>query len=103
MTKYNKLVRDKIPEIIEADGSTSRIRVIEKDIEYLNALLDKLHEETDELRQTPSLEERADVQEVLRAIDNVLGFKPEDVEKIRAEKEKKRGGFDKRIFLISTD
>jgi predicted house-cleaning noncanonical NTP pyrophosphatase (MazG superfamily) len=102
MKKHNKLVRDKIPAICQANGDTPHFRVID-DEEYLKALLDKDDEESQELRENPSLEELADKLEVLYAIANLLGHSPAEVENARVKKAKERGGFAKRIFLESTD
>lgn len=103
MTKFDKLVRDKIPEIIRANGETPHSRVIEDDEEYLEALLSKDVEESAELAQDRNLAELADKLEVLYAIAKVLGYTPEQVEEARLEKATKRGGFDGRIFLESTE
>ena len=103
MKKYNKLVRDRIPEIIRSNGNTPRYRVIESDAEYLQALLKKDIEESAELRDNPSLEELADKLEILNAIGKALGYNPHEIELARAKKAKENGGFDARIFLESTD
>lgn len=95
---YNKLVRDKIPEIIKADNHVPITRILTLK-EYKLALLHKLVEEAQELLKDPGLGERADVQEVLKEIDVVFGMSPEDIERVRAEKAEKRGGFKERIFL----
>ena len=103
MKTHNKLVRDKIPDICKANGDTAQTRIIENDKEYLAALCDKLIEEATEVRAEPSLEELADSLEVLQSIGKALGHTPEDIEAARVKKAQERGGFDKRIFLISTD
>jgi predicted house-cleaning noncanonical NTP pyrophosphatase (MazG superfamily) len=97
---YDKLVRDTIPEIISADNAEPIHRVLADDQEYLHALLEKLVEEAKELLDANgSIEERADVAEVLKAIDELLGYDTEVVESARIDKAKKRGGFSLRIFL----
>lgn len=93
-----KLVRDHIPEIIRENGERAEYHTLD-DMQYRQALLEKLCEEAAELRDNPSLEERADIAEVLRAIDELLAFTPDDVEAARREKREARGGFDKRIYL----
>lgn len=103
MKKFNKLVRDRIPEIITANGETPHIHIIDNDQEYLQALLQKDIEEGRELAQDPNLEELADKLEVIYAITKARGYTLEQLEHTRAEKAKKRGGFDKRIFLEYTD
>ncbi len=95
---YNKLVRDKIPEIIRADGKKLKSRIL-SDEEHLQALLKKLEEECKELIEAKNVEELADVHEVLLALAEALGIKPEELEKVRQDKATKRGGFKKRIFL----
>jgi len=103
MKEFNKLVRDRIPEIIKANGETPHFHAIEDDEKYLQALLQKDVEEGIELAQDLSLEELADKLEVIYAITKARGYTREQLEQTRAEKAKKRGGFDKRIFLEYTD
>jgi predicted house-cleaning noncanonical NTP pyrophosphatase (MazG superfamily) len=95
---YNKLVRDRIPEIIRADGKRLKSRVL-NDAEHLEALLKKLEEEVAELTEARNVEELADVHEVLIALTEALKIKPEELEKTRRGKAAKRGGFQERIFL----
>jgi predicted house-cleaning noncanonical NTP pyrophosphatase (MazG superfamily) len=95
---YSKLVRDKIPEIIKANGSRPITRILD-DKEYLKELIEKVREETAEFEAEPSLEELADIQEVLMALLKTLGSNRKDLEKVRAAKAAERGGFAKKIFL----
>lgn len=99
---YNKLVRDGIPEIIARDGKQYETRIL-TDAEYLPALCAKLREETKEFDATHSPEELADILEVLYALADIIGSSPSEIEAIRAEKERQRGGFAKRILLIQAD
>ncbi len=101
-TEYNKLVRDDIPKIIEQDGGLPKTRILGDD-EYKKELLKKLVEEAGELLEDSSTEERADVEEVLLAIDAIFGFTRESIEKIRLKKLSDRGGFDDRVFLESVE
>lgn len=103
MKVFNKLVRDKIPAIIMANGDTPHVRIIENDDEYLHTLLEKDVEEGIELAQDPNLEELADKLEVIYAIAKVRGYTPEQVEQARLKKVAERGGFDGRVFLESTE
>ena len=103
MKIYNKLVRDKIPEICKAHGDEPTIRIIDDVDEYAKALCAKLREEAQEVEETPNLEELADTLEVLYAIGKTLGHTPVDIEAARVKKAKERGGFEKRIFLIRTE
>ncbi|HET7060408.1 MAG TPA: nucleoside triphosphate pyrophosphohydrolase [Candidatus Saccharimonadales bacterium] len=95
---YNKLVRDKIPDIIRADGKRLKSRVLD-DAEHLEALLKKLEEEVAELAEARNTEELADVHEVLMALAGALKIEPEELEKVRLDKAAKRGGFQQKIFL----
>ena len=95
---YNKLVRDKIPEIIEKDGKTCTCSVL-SDEEYLKKLDEKLGEEQAEYQESKSMEELADLLEVMHAVAAARGSSMEEVEKIRQEKARKRGGFEKKILL----
>ena len=96
--RYHKLVRDRIPEIIERDGKKCICSVMNVE-EYLAALDEKLNEELKEYQESKSMEELADLLEVVRAVAKARGSSIEEVEKIREEKERKRGGFEKRILL----
>ena len=99
---HNKLVRDRIPEIIEASGKGCVCKTLD-DQEYLAALDAKLNEELAEYQQDKSMEELADLLEVIRAVINARGGSYEAVEDIRRAKSEKRGGFEKRIWLVETD
>ena len=95
---YHKLVRDRIPEIIEQSGKTCTCSVL-TDEEYLKFLDEKLNEELEEYQESKSMEELADLLEVMRAVAIARGSSPEEVERIRKEKAEKRGGFEKKILL----
>ena len=98
---YNKLVRDKIPEIIEKDGKTCTCSIL-SDEEYLKKLDEKLGEELAEYQESKFMEELADLLEVMHAVTAARGSSIEEVEKIRQEKARKRGGFEKKILLKET-
>lgn len=98
MKVYNKLVRDKIPEIIEEDGKTCKTRIL-SDEEYIASLEAKLNEEVAEYQADKNLEEMADVLEVLHAICIARGYSLEELEALRAKKVNERGGFLRKIFL----
>lgn len=98
MKVYNKLVRDKIPEIIEADGKTCKTKIL-SDEEYIAALETKLNEEVAEYQADKNLEEIADVLEVLQAICVARGYSLDELEAMRAKKSEERGGFSDKIFL----
>ena len=92
-----KLVRDKIPEIIRADGKKPITRTLDTE-EYLEELDRKLNEEIAEYQADKSLEEMADVMEVLFAICEARGHSVEELMEVREAKREKRGGFEERIF-----
>ena len=95
---YNKLVRDKIPEIIEADNKKCEIEVL-SDEKYLEMLDAKLDEELAEYHKDKNLEELADLMEVIYAATRARGYSIEELEAVRVAKESKRGGFYKKILL----
>lgn len=105
-TRYNKLVRDKIPEIIAAKGGRPATRVLPPD-DYARVLREKLREEADEAVGAQTYDalvgELADVLEVVRAIQKVNGISDETLEAARAAKLADRGGFDARIYLESVE
>ena len=96
--KYNKLVRDRIPEIIEASGNTCITEIL-SDEDYLRMLDAKLDEELAEYHADQNIEELADLIEVIRACAVARGYTIEEREQVRAEKAAKRGGFEKKILL----
>ena len=95
--KEGKLVRDKIPEIIIADGKKPITRILDNE-EYLQELDKKLNEEIAEYQADKSLEEMADVLEALFAICAAGGHSVEELMKSCNGKREKRGGFEKKIF-----
>ena len=96
--KYDKLVRDKIPQIIKK-SQKNPITYIANDQEYWKRLKDKLCEEVDEFLLEENLEELADILEVIYAICKVKGVDKNDLEKIRIEKKKLRGGLEASGFV----
>lgn len=100
--EYNKLVRDKIPAIIEAQGEKPRLRFLD-DAEYSRCLEAKLDEEVREFHQDQNIEELADILEVIYALADNLGSSKEELMSVYQKKHDKRGGFRDRIFLISKD
>lgn len=98
MKQYDKLVRDRIPEIIEGSGKTCTTRILPQE-EYLQKLDEKLCEELGEYQESKSLEELADLLEVMEAVVKARGYTLEQLYAIRDEKKAKRGGFNDRILL----
>ncbi|MFD0884759.1 phosphoribosyl-ATP pyrophosphohydrolase [Streptosporangium algeriense] len=100
-TTYGKLVRDRIPEIIEADGLTAKVRVLDES-ELVSALIAKLGEEAEELRQADPgdrLGELADIHEVLTVLTEKLGFSDDQIGEAARRKRAERGGFSARLWL----
>jgi predicted house-cleaning noncanonical NTP pyrophosphatase (MazG superfamily) len=97
---FNKIVRDKIPDIIKAEGRSVVTKILSDD-EALIYLKKKLCEEVDEFLASDSLHELADIVEVVRALASALGSNASSVEAIRKEKRLKNGGFGRRILLLS--
>lgn len=98
MKVYNKLVRDKIPAVIEASGKKFDIRKADKE-EHYKLLETKLKEEVNEFLEDKNLEELADVMEVLFGLAENMGYSEEDLMKKRLEKREERGGFKEGIVL----
>ena len=95
---YHKLVRDRIPEIIEADGKVCMFETL-SDEDYIYLLDQKLNEELAEYQESKSVEELADLLEVMQAVAKARGWTLEELERVRANKAAKRGGFEKKILL----
>ncbi len=102
MKQYNKLVRDKIPEIIEKTGRIVEYEVLTND-EYIAALDEKLDEEVAEYKEARNLEELADIMEVLYALCESHGCSIEELEQIRRKKSEERGAFKDKIYLKSVE
>ena len=97
---YNKLVRDKIPELIQKQGQNPVIRILD-DEEYARCLEQKLDEETAEFHRDRTVEELADILEVVFALADHLGASREELMDVYQKKHEERGGFADRVFLIS--
>ena len=100
MIEYDKLIRDKIPEIIEQSGKKCIVEVLDNDT-YIEYLDQKLNEELAEYQQDKSIEELADLLEVIYAVVAARGYSAAELERIRLEKSEKRGAFEKRLLLKS--
>ena len=96
---YNKLVRDKIPQIISDSGKSCTTRVLDE-AAYLQKLEEKLGEELAEYQQSKALEELADLLEVMEAVVKARGESWEELKCIQQKKREKRGGFDGRVLLL---
>ena len=102
LVKYDKLIRDNVPEIIEASGARYKTHDAGND-EYRNKLITKLSEEVREFLEEPCVKELADIQEVINAISELEFGGLEELERVREERADKRGGFNKRLILEKTD
>ena len=100
--EFNKLVRDRIPAIIEAGGERPVTRIL-NDEEYLRCLEQKLDEETAEYHEGKNLEELADILEVVYALASSIGCSREELQEIYQKKHDARGGFAEKILLISSE
>ncbi|KAA0206126.1 hypothetical protein EDM68_03185 [Candidatus Uhrbacteria bacterium] len=96
--RYGKLVRDRIPKIIEAEGGTAVTHVADAG-EYAEKLSLKLMEESEEFAMNPSMEELADVLEVVEALIEHHGYHRASLVALMREKRERRGGFEGRIIL----
>lgn len=102
-----KLVRDKIQKHIEARGEDAFVEHIDKQEaggrEYYLHLVAKLNEEVEEFRRSSTIEELADIAEVLRALSWQIGYSPGALEKVRVGKEVSRGGFLAGVYLLDPE
>jgi predicted house-cleaning noncanonical NTP pyrophosphatase (MazG superfamily) len=96
--KYNKLVRDKIPEIIKEKDKVPIIHIADEK-EYWDKLKTKLKEEADEFTQDSNKEEMADIFEVITAINSFKGWTIEEIVEVQKKKREERGGFENKIIL----
>jgi predicted house-cleaning noncanonical NTP pyrophosphatase (MazG superfamily) len=106
MPTYNKLVRDRIPEIIEKEGKTYKMVILDDD-QFKSELQKKLKEEVEEYLNSENdqdaVEELADILEVIHALAEAHGVSIEELEHVRKTKAKERGGFQEKIFLIDVE
>ena len=99
---YNKLIRDKIPEMIEQNGGNAVIRQLSQE-EFVRFLEMKLDEEVGEYHRDKTVEELADILEVVYALAENLGKSREELQEVYEKKHQERGGFRDRIYLLSND
>ncbi|HFK1809835.1 TPA: phosphoribosyl-ATP pyrophosphohydrolase [Bacillus cereus] len=103
MPTYNKLIRNKIPQIIKSNGKIPTTRILPKN-EYIKELCKKTQEELTEYIEAKTkpdkLEELSDLLELINALAEQEGTTLEEINNIRKKKAKERGGFSDRVFLI---
>ena len=99
---YQKLVRDKIPEIIRSQGEYPVFRVLEEE-EFFSRLREKLDEEVTEFHKEENLEELADILEVVFTLADTLGYSTAELMECCQQKREKRGSFRDRIFLVAKE
>ena len=97
--KYNKLIRDRIPEIIEASGKKPMVEKLEGEV-LLEMLDKKLWEELEEYKESGQVEELADLVEVVEAILEYKRVSLDEFHRIKENKRKSRGGFERGLLLI---
>lgn len=95
---YNKLIRDRIPEIIRASGGSALTEVLD-DARYLELADRKLDEELAEYHESGNVEELADLLEVIYAAAAARGCSAAELDAIRAKKAAERGAFEKKLLL----
>jgi predicted house-cleaning noncanonical NTP pyrophosphatase (MazG superfamily) len=104
--RYNKLIRDRIPEIIKEAGWSPTIRILKKS-EFLSAIKKKISEEAGELIRAKDkkgiTDEIIDIQELLDVLASELKLTKTEFRKLQSAKRKKRGGFKKRLFLVKQE
>jgi predicted house-cleaning noncanonical NTP pyrophosphatase (MazG superfamily) len=103
--EYPKLVRDKIPEVVEEiTGKKVGSRILENDEKYLYYLQKKIEEEAQELAQAKEkkhvIEEVADLLELIDAFSVFYDIDHDEIKKVQEEKRRKRGGFSDRILML---
>ena len=100
--KYNKVIRDKIPEIIADSGKKYTLKQLD-DVLFLADLEKKLIEEVNEYTESKDVEELADLLEVIYRISELRGVNSEELDEIRKDKAEKRGKFASNLFLIDAE
>ena len=104
--EYNKLVRDKIPEIIVKDGCTPKVKILSQE-DFEKALREKFVEESKELElsktKEDTIKELSDLEELIRSLTKLVGSSFDEVESVRLKRLTDRGGFEKKLFLEYVD
>lgn len=101
MTRINKVIRDKIPEIIRSSGRECTLKSLD-DETFLPELEKKLHEEIDEYIDSQDVEELVDIMEVVYRIAQLRGYSKAELERIRMQKQVNKGAFMRNLYLFET-
>lgn len=99
---YKKLVRDRIPQLIEESGRKCTYRVLNDD-EYFDALVNKVIEEIEEYRVSRKEEELSDVYEALDCLVKFKEYEPMHLDYLRLIRREARGSYIKKILLEEVD
>ena len=102
MIKYNKAIRDKIPEIIADSGKKYNLKQLDEE-SFLAEIEKKLIEEVNEYSKSKDVEELADLLEVIYRISELRGVNSDELDEIRKDKAEKRGKFNSNLFLIDAE
>ncbi|WKY45815.1 nucleoside triphosphate pyrophosphohydrolase [Eubacteriaceae bacterium ES2] len=100
--EYNKLVRDKIPQIIKESGRTCEYKIL-GDSEIKDALKDKLIEKAQIFSNKPSEDELSDIYELLNAIVETYDYEPLHIDYLKLQNKENKGTYSNRVYLISVD
>ncbi|WKY48841.1 nucleoside triphosphate pyrophosphohydrolase [Eubacteriaceae bacterium ES3] len=100
--EYNKLVRDKIPQIIKESGRTCEYKVL-GDSEIKDALKEKLIEKAQIFSNKPSEDELSDIYELLHAIVETYDYEPLHIDYLKLQNKENKGTYSNRVYLISVD
>jgi predicted house-cleaning noncanonical NTP pyrophosphatase (MazG superfamily) len=100
--EYNKLVRDKIPEIIKNSGRSCEYKILGES-EVKNALKEKLIEKADVFSKRPSEDELSDIYELLSAIVETYEYEPLHIDYLKLQNKENKGSYSEKVYLISVD
>ncbi len=100
---YRKLVRDRIPQRIKESGGQCKIKIL-SNLEFKKELLKKAEEEANGLSNAATkkeiIAEMGDLLDVLQEVKKSFKISPRELEKSRKEEIKRKGVFQKNIYLI---
>ncbi|MBC3803140.1 hypothetical protein GH808_01605 [Acetobacterium fimetarium] len=100
--EYNKLVRDKVPEIIRESGRACEYKILGQS-EIRTALKDKLLEKAQVFMNSPSEDELSDIYELLETIVEAFDYEPLHIDYLKIQNKENKGSYSEKVFLISVD